>query len=188
MLQPFRSRSSHSLTCEKPIPKRPESQCSSVSRAMARQISIPQRYEKSASSKLLTFSGSSSSFDSDSKHINHEQALPGKNFFHNKYATSTRESPQQLRSTFSTKKSTPSDSKSSPTSFITSPRHSRSRSSHSPVKRRAESPAGKDPSSRHGWLYTQQFSYPADVPRGREGRHNYNNTVRWGCHKDLSSI
>ena len=177
MLQSFRSRSSHSLTSGKP---RLESQYSPVSRAMRRQISTPEKYGENASSSFSIFSGSSFSSSSDSKHVNREQALTATHFPY-KYTNSTRRNPQQSTPTFSNNKSTPSGSKSSPTGFLPSPRQSRSRSSHSQVKRRAESPTGKDPSSRHGWLYTQQCSYPADVPRGREGRHNYNNTVRSGC-------
>jgi hypothetical protein len=145
---------------------------------MARQIRIPQKNEKSALSSFSNFSGSSTTLSSASKHLNQEQAVTGTNFLQSKYATFARENPQQLRSLFLTKKSTPSGYKSSPTSYLPSQRPSRSRSSHSPVKRRAESPTGKDPSSRHGWLYTQQCNSPTDLARVREDRLSNNNTVR----------
>ena len=178
MLQSFRSRSSHSLTSGKP---RLESQYGPVSRAMRRQISTPEKYGKNASSTFSIFSGSSFSSSSDSKHINREQALTATHFPY-KYTNSTRRNPQQSTPTFSSNKSTPSGSKSSPTGFLPSPRQSRSRSSLSPVKRRAESPTGKHSGSRHRWLYTPQLSCPSCVARGRESRHTNNNPIRWGWH------
>ena len=170
MMQPSRSRSSHSLNVEKARLKRPESPYNLVSRAMTRQISIPQKYEKSDSSRFSNFSGSSSTLSSDSKQIKHEQDLTGTYYPYIKFTTPIGKSQQLLTTTFSTK--------SSPNRFLPSPRQSRSRSSHSPVKRRAESPTEKHSSSRHGWLYTQQNTCPADVAKGRKGRITNNNPVR----------
>ena len=102
---------------------------------------------------------------------------------HTRHSSTQQSQPHSDAS--STSHSVNSGSTSSSTSYLPSPRPTRSQSSPRWVQevRRAESPAAKSynsstDSSRHGWLYRQQYNCTADTTRGKGDRYNNNIVVR----------
>jgi len=196
ILQPYRSRSSHSLRGGAHMPNR---RAESPNSPAARQSATPNKHSNLASSSFSVSSGSSSSsYLSSPNHIgvvhsnftNQDHSLTGRIGSISLSRTFPRNNAtnqvQQYATASSSSQSITSGSDSSSTSYLPSPRAGRSRSSHSPKKvPRARSPAIKcassssssSASSRHGWLYSQQFNCAADSSRGREDRFNNNNTV-----------
>ena len=198
-LQPYRSRSSHSISGGKSTSKRAESpsqKCyrnanvSAVGRTPTRHIQTSQRQRPSF--LVSCGSSSSSSYLNSPTPIrkpylndpNQEQSLNGRTKNPTFNRSSARHTSTQ-NSSFSSLSIT-SGSNSSSTSYLPSPRPTRSRSSPRWVQevRRAESPAAKSynssstASSRHGWLYRQQYNCTADTTRGKGDRYNNNIVVR----------
>jgi len=186
--QPCRSRSSHSLVDGMQRPRRLESPYSvinsQVNGTILEKIDNPKKYKTSLSSSFSISSVSSSS----SSNLNSPTSVQEANSV-NIYRENTNK--PHSKHTYSMKPASKPFASNmvhinseSATSSHLSQRQFRSRSSHSPSKRRADSPGGKSynssssTSTRHGWLYTQQYNCTADVARGRVGRHTGYKAVR----------
>ena len=193
--QPYRSRSSHSLRGGKHTAKREESP--------SHKCYTRQSLQKHPSKLLSSISGSSgSSFSSSylnspspmrktySNYTKKEQFVIGRteNLTLNRHSRNISTS-QPHSDASSASLSINSGSNSSSTSYLPSPRPTRSRSSHSPHRvqevRRQESPGAKSynssstASSRHGWLYSQQYNCTADTTRGKGDRYNNSFVIRY---------